>query len=347
MNSADFDSAVEGMQRGELISTLQDMITDTLRDTFNSVLLLPPPPLPLPPPPGPPGQRSDTHFQPAESLIAGYRECIPLGAAPLSYQQPSPLMAAPGLNVKQPAPIIYQEPPLYNQNNMHNLEQYLPNQFPVHDATMAAAPVHYPVAPAHPYNNAPVVRLPVGQSLCPAGMLNGVTVYEVAPSDSAPPALNTSMLHFTTIPYVKKPPNAFMLYMKEQRPNVVAELNIKESAQVNIILGKRWKSLSEKEKAKYFHQANKERQLHAQKYPYWSSNDNYGKKRKRKRSKAPIRTEASASKPEDVTHQARKLCVTPVQTVKMETITDRFNRGSSYTVLMQLPPSTKSQNWCH
>lgn len=36
-----------------------------------------------------------------------------------------------------------------------------------------------------------------------------------------------------------------------------------------------WKSLSEKEKAKYFHQANKERQLHAQKYPYWSSNDNY------------------------------------------------------------------------
>lgn len=40
-------------------------------------------------------------------------------------------------------------------------------------------------------------------------------------------------------PYIKKPPNAFMLFMKEQRPNVVAELNLSDSAAVNAVLGQR------------------------------------------------------------------------------------------------------------
>ncbi len=40
-------------------------------------------------------------------------------------------------------------------------------------------------------------------------------------------------------PYVKKPPNAFMLFRKEQRPNVVAELSISDSAMINTILGQR------------------------------------------------------------------------------------------------------------
>lgn len=40
-------------------------------------------------------------------------------------------------------------------------------------------------------------------------------------------------------PYIKKPLNAFMLFMKEQRPNVVADLNITDSATVNTIMGQR------------------------------------------------------------------------------------------------------------
>ena len=40
-------------------------------------------------------------------------------------------------------------------------------------------------------------------------------------------------------PHVKKPLNAFMLYMKEQRPKVVAECTLKESAAINQILGRR------------------------------------------------------------------------------------------------------------
>ena len=40
-------------------------------------------------------------------------------------------------------------------------------------------------------------------------------------------------------PYVKKPLNAFMLYMKEQRAQVVAECTLKESAAINQILGRK------------------------------------------------------------------------------------------------------------
>lgn len=40
-------------------------------------------------------------------------------------------------------------------------------------------------------------------------------------------------------PHVKKPLNAFMLFMKEQRPKIAAEYTLKESAAINQILGKR------------------------------------------------------------------------------------------------------------
>ncbi|XP_039873407.1 transcription factor 7-like 1-B [Simochromis diagramma] len=82
-------------------------------------------------------------------------------------------------------------------------------------------------------------------------------------------------------PYVKKPPNAFMLYLKEQRPKVIAELNIPGSAAVNAVVGQRWKSLSNDQKARYFKQAETERQNHAKEHPAWSTKENYGKKRKR------------------------------------------------------------------
>ena len=40
-------------------------------------------------------------------------------------------------------------------------------------------------------------------------------------------------------PHIKKPLNAFMLYMKEMRPIVQAECTLKESAAINQILGRR------------------------------------------------------------------------------------------------------------
>ncbi|XP_069968697.1 protein pangolin, isoforms A/H/I/S isoform X12 [Bactrocera oleae] len=85
-------------------------------------------------------------------------------------------------------------------------------------------------------------------------------------------------------PHIKKPLNAFMLYMKEMRAKVVAECTLKESAAINQILGRRWHALGREEQAKYYELARRERQLHMQMYPDWSSrtNTSRGKKRKRK-----------------------------------------------------------------
>ncbi|XP_035850110.1 transcription factor 7-like [Sander lucioperca] len=90
----------------------------------------------------------------------------------------------------------------------------------------------------------------------------------------------------TSRPAVKKPLNAFMLYMKETRHKVLQEGRERESATVNRILGRRWHALSRSEQSKYYDLAQKERLLHMQLYPGWSARENYGK-RKRKRSQQP------------------------------------------------------------
>uniref|UniRef100_G3NAZ3 Transcription factor 7 like 1a n=1 Tax=Gasterosteus aculeatus aculeatus TaxID=481459 RepID=G3NAZ3_GASAC len=87
-------------------------------------------------------------------------------------------------------------------------------------------------------------------------------------------------------PHIKKPLNAFMLYMREERPKVVSQCKVKESATINQILGQRWHSLSKDEQTKYYELARKERLVHSKLYPGWSARDNYGKKKKRKRAKS-------------------------------------------------------------
>uniref|UniRef100_A0A452SYL1 Lymphoid enhancer binding factor 1 n=1 Tax=Ursus maritimus TaxID=29073 RepID=A0A452SYL1_URSMA len=51
-------------------------------------------------------------------------------------------------------------------------------------------------------------------------------------------------------PHIKKPLNAFMLYMKEMRANVVAECTLKESAAINQILGRRVENEAPSQRAK-------------------------------------------------------------------------------------------------
>ncbi|XP_040582396.1 uncharacterized protein [Lepeophtheirus salmonis] len=84
-------------------------------------------------------------------------------------------------------------------------------------------------------------------------------------------------------PHIKKPLNAFMLYMKEMRPVVQSECTLKESAAINQILGRRWHSLSKEEQAKYYELARIERNDHMAKYPGWSARDNYAKLKKKKK----------------------------------------------------------------
>ncbi|XP_008305874.1 transcription factor 7-like [Cynoglossus semilaevis] len=86
-------------------------------------------------------------------------------------------------------------------------------------------------------------------------------------------------------PYIKKPPNAFLLFMKDQRPTVVADLKITDNALVNVELGQRWNSLLQSEKDKYIQEAEQLKILHEKQYPEWSSKINYGKKKKRIRTR--------------------------------------------------------------
>lgn len=91
-------------------------------------------------------------------------------------------------------------------------------------------------------------------------------------------------------PHIKKPLNAFMLFMREMRAKVVAECTLKESAAINQILGRKWHELTREEQSKYYEKARQERQLHMELYPGWSARDNYGyvsKKKKHKKDRAP------------------------------------------------------------
>lgn len=99
--------------------------------------------------------------------------------------------------------------------------------------------------------------------------------------------------------HIKKPLNAFMLYMKEMRAKVVAECTLKESAAINQILGRRWHELSREDQSKYYEKARQERQLHMELYPGWSARDNYGyvsKKKKRKKDRSPADSSGNSMK---------------------------------------------------
>lgn len=89
-------------------------------------------------------------------------------------------------------------------------------------------------------------------------------------------------------PHIKKPLNAFMLFMKEQRAQVVNECTLRESAAINQILGRKWHELERTEQAKYYEMARQERLKHLQLYPGWSARDNYGLKKKRRRKREKV-----------------------------------------------------------
>ncbi|XP_072310275.1 transcription factor 7-like 1-A [Eucyclogobius newberryi] len=113
-------------------------------------------------------------------------------------------------------------------------------------------------------------------------------------------------------PHIKKPLNAFMLYMRDERPKVVAQCQVKESATINQILGQRWHSLSKEEQSKYYEMARKERLIHSKLYPGWSARDNYGKRKKRKRAKSETQIEEpSAGSAEDFSPQPKRPCGPP------------------------------------
>ncbi|XP_028308517.1 transcription factor 7-like 2 [Gouania willdenowi] len=87
-------------------------------------------------------------------------------------------------------------------------------------------------------------------------------------------------------PYIKKPLNAFMLFLKENRKSAEKELGMRTSAEVNKFLSQSWKSLSAKKKEKFTGKAKEHSLLHSIANPGWTSKINYRNKRKRSRTKA-------------------------------------------------------------
>ncbi|XP_054650643.1 lymphoid enhancer-binding factor 1-like isoform X2 [Dunckerocampus dactyliophorus] len=184
-----------------------------------------------------------------------------------SYMQPNPVMAAPSMHF---VPMSHQ--------NLQPLPPSIETLAHVHGQT----------------NFVPEVMLPNGMNMRPVGLLNGELLYKVtAPSNITPPLpANIPKIkkktkkvddHYTEQTYVKKPLNAFMLFSKEHRQAVKDRSSSTNIAVINETLGKMWHLLPEKEKAKYYEQAEEERRLHAQQHPDWSCRHNYGKKRYNKR----------------------------------------------------------------
>ncbi|CAI2316304.1 unnamed protein product [Caenorhabditis sp. 36 PRJEB53466] len=100
--------------------------------------------------------------------------------------------------------------------------------------------------------------------------------------------------------HIKKPLNAFMWFMKENRKKLLEEIgnNEKQSAELNKELGKRWHDLPKEEQQKYFEMAKKDRETHKEKYPQWSARENYAvnKKKTKKRRDKSVASENSDQK---------------------------------------------------
>ncbi|XP_028303504.1 transcription factor 7-like 1 [Gouania willdenowi] len=84
-------------------------------------------------------------------------------------------------------------------------------------------------------------------------------------------------------PHIKKPPNAFMLFLKEHRKSAEEELGVRTSSVVNKLLGELWKSFSSEEKDQYNTKAKYYALLHHEQNTGWTNKQNYAKKRKQNR----------------------------------------------------------------
>ncbi|KAI1709295.1 HMG (high mobility group) box domain-containing protein [Ditylenchus destructor] len=90
--------------------------------------------------------------------------------------------------------------------------------------------------------------------------------------------------------HIKKPCNAFMWFMKENRATLLSKEagQQKQSAMLNQQLGKIWQGMAKKDQQKYYDMAAAEREEHQKKYPHWSASHNYRihKKKNKKREKS-------------------------------------------------------------
>uniref|UniRef100_A0A914GQR3 HMG box domain-containing protein n=1 Tax=Globodera rostochiensis TaxID=31243 RepID=A0A914GQR3_GLORO len=87
--------------------------------------------------------------------------------------------------------------------------------------------------------------------------------------------------------HIKKPMNAFMLFMKANRHKYLEESTDKrkQSAELNKELGQIWQQMSREAQQPYYEMAQKAKEEHARMHPQWSARENYAihKRAKKKR----------------------------------------------------------------
>nr|XP_057915334.1 transcription factor SOX-9-like [Doryrhamphus excisus] len=166
-----------------------------------------------------------------------------------------------------------------------------------------------------------MMMTPGTPQMVPVGFMNGEILFEqVHPLMSAAPPQNifTSINsrkteHVRDRPYIKKPPNAFMLFANKYREIVTMQLEKRDSASVHVALGKMWKLLPQADRDKYYEEADAQKRRHAQLYPRWSTCENYGKRRKRRKSKLPTNVSKDTPDPELPHANSMSMCLAPVQ----------------------------------
>ncbi|XP_068277380.1 transcription factor 7-like 1 isoform X2 [Nyctibius grandis] len=276
---AHLPNKVPVVQHGHPMHPLTPLITYS-NDRFSPPAHLSPeldPKTGIPRPPPPP------ELPPYYPLSPGAVGQIPHALGWLVPQQGQPVYSIPPGGFRHPYPALAMNA---------SMSSLMSSRFSPH---MVPPPTHglHPSGIPHPTIVSPIVKQePTQPSVSPGGTSKSpVTVKKEEEKK----------------PHIKKPLNAFMLYMKEMRAKVVAECTLKESAAINQILGRRWHSLSREEQAKYYELARKERQLHSQLYPTWSARDNYGKKKKRKREK--LAQQQSHDTESSLASKSKKPCV--------------------------------------
>ncbi|XP_077365810.1 uncharacterized protein LOC144009799 isoform X3 [Festucalex cinctus] len=207
------------------------------------------------------------------------------------FSQPATMMAAPNMyNVPQ-----HIRPPVHLNSHaaFHNhSQQQLPHQWPVQN-----------VIGPHPQQ---MMRAPSGMMMTPG-----------APQMVPVGFINTRKAeHVRERPYIKKPPNAFMLFANKYREVVTMQLEKRDSASVHVALGKMWKLLPQADRDKYYEEADARKRRHAQLYPRWSTCENYGKRRKRRKSK--IHTGVTKDTPDPEVPHSNILSTVPKHMVVSE-----------------------------
>ncbi|KAM9775096.1 uncharacterized protein ACBT44_002354 isoform 1-T1 [Syngnathus typhle] len=249
------------------------------------------------------------------------------------FSQPATMMTGPNMyNVPQQI-----RPPVHLNSHagFHNSQQ-LPHQWPVQNV-LGPHPQQMMTAPSG------MMMTPGAPQMVPVGFMNGEILFEqVHPLMSTAPPQNL----FTTIntrktehvrerPYIKKPPNAFMLFANKYREVITTQLEKRDSASVHVALGKMWKLLPQADRDKYYEEADAQKRRHAQLYPRWSTCENYGKRRKRRKSK--VHTRVSKDTPDTDVPHANSMCLSTVQKEIM--VSEELDSSSETMHYNSQPPS--------